>query len=166
MINIIGGAGGGGADGVGLTQNPVDTNWKMYFEEFLTSQVTYIAGDMGTIAYSGGTGASTGALSVTSGNSGRIGLYKMVSGSSAASYAGAGTYLDAFYTGGGTLRMGAAVQLVNVPDATNDFNSAFGLCDGVSTLGANSVGLLIDRSINTTNWLAISQSEAISISRS
>jgi len=151
-IADLGGGGGGGG-----FQNPADDTWKVFHEEFNDNGQIYLYGPMNLFGAKSGTGATI-ARHDHGGptDAGRIGMYRHVAGTAAAAYTYHATSMrgNRFYTGGAAFRNGSAVKFSIAPDATNDSLLFLGVSDVLHIIGTNEIGLFVDRTVSTTNWIA------------
>ena len=145
--------GGGGSP----YQNPADTSWKIYHEEFTNNSTASIFGPISLFGSKTGTGAIQQRKDVVAADSGRAGIYRMASGSTAGSWVYMTTALKGFIFGGGQYNVAFNIKLLNVPDVTDDYILFMGFSDVAHQIGSNMVGLIVDRTISTTNWVALTR---------
>jgi len=150
-------SGGGGG-----TENPADATWKYVREDFMTNAgLPY--GAMNLFSSQTGTSATTtkGTILVAD-EQNRFGIYLIRSGSSAGSWAYMANALDMVMPGDADIRYGGGIKIVTVPDATDDFTFFQGLSGFAHVTSAEECGLMIDRTVSTTNWVARSRKASTS----
>lgn len=141
----------------GMSMNPVDTGWKMFFDPLMWQAVvsTDSIGPLGFKVYNSGASASfaSGGLA-----SGRVGIFTFGGGSGAGHFTTISTEDDSVLLGGASYRFSCALKLGVVPDVTNDYIVGVGFSSGGATSNfhsSNDYALLgVKRSLNATNWVA------------
>ena len=137
-----------------MVQDPVSATWKCKFEEFYLGGGGRPYGTLGLYNATSGTGSATTSFALTASEQNREGIYQVTSGSTAGAYAGFFTHASGIRFGGGEHRIGMAVKLQNVPDATNNFVSIFGCNTNLNSFGTYVCAIVVDRSVSTTNFVS------------
>jgi len=148
-----------GGGGGGTINNPFAAEWQIYKEEFAANSYITPYGPMNLFGAKSGTGALSLRKDLTSGDEGRIGIHRYGPGTAASGY----SYMPnafkcmRFHTSGAEFRTGINLKVINTVDATNDVIVFQGVSDVFNIIGSNSFGLMIDRTISATNWVALTR---------
>lgn len=154
-IANLGGGGGGGIP------NPFAAEAQLYKDDFMANSYIVPYGPLSLFGGKTGTSATITRRNLSTGDGHRVGLYLIQSGSTAG-YAYMGNAAKCIYPADNEIRTGFNFKLVNTPDVTNDFYTFFGVSDVWSGIGSNMAGLIIDRTVSTTNWVALSRLNNVS----
>ena len=160
------GGGGGGGD-TNLTSDevtafswhPGNTDWKLYFNDFAayrsfnaTNNAAYPGGTIGLSTVISGTGRDQKASATAYAD--RYGVITNTVGTSAAALAGfQQTLNNTFRFGDSRVKVGSAIKLIDLPDATEDWSFTFSLGDNSSVSSTNCAAWYIQNGVNATNWV-------------
>ena len=146
------GGGGGGSTIYGI-ENPVDTNWKVRRNEFTTGDGNNFWGELPMRGLAS-TGAVVAETALGSGEEHRVGIITVGGGTTYGMLIG---YESDTRFGDADHRFGCGLKLVNIPDATDDANFAFGYSMDTNSIGTYMSYIGIDRTVNATNFIAVSR---------
>ena len=135
----------------GGIENPVDTNWKIRRNQLDQGDGNHFWGEL-PLYGAASTGASIAERVPAIGDENRVGIVRLTGGTTYASLMSSVGGIS-FREGGAQLRMGSAVKVLNVPDATDDYRAWWGYSIDVNSIGSYMSVIGIDYALSTTNYV-------------
>lgn len=133
--------------------HPTDTSWKVYSNEFMNNHANTTEQTAGTLnLYVVANGSSHDQLNEEVPTN-RFGVREMSVGDTTGNHIGMSTDVFALATGGATIKVGAAVRLPVLADATDDYTFGFGLDDKQTDLGGQYAMIGTSLSQSATHWV-------------